>query len=273
MRRKRSTCTRAVRSRLLPSSVHAACRHPVLFELHAVDHVARRGAAPFTRRTAPVDMPAFMPVGTQGTVKGLTVDAVRATGAQMMLANTYHLALRPGRSGRARRWAGCTRFSGWDGPILTDSGGFQIFSLAQNTKITEEKAVVSLAHRRPPVRAVARAGRRHSRGAGQRRGDGARPRRGAAQRAAKWFATPRERTIRWARRCRDGAHARRPGAVRHRAGRARRRAARRVRPAAGRARFSRLCRRRAERRRRRRPRCIACSTPPCRRCRPTGRAT
>ena len=85
-------------------------------------------------------MPAFMPVGTQGTVKGLTVEQLRATGAQMILANTYHLALRPGEDvvARAGRPA---RFMGWDGPILTDSGGFQLFSLAHNTKITEEQAV------------------------------------------------------------------------------------------------------------------------------------
>jgi queuine tRNA-ribosyltransferase len=85
-------------------------------------------------------MPAFMPVGTQATVKGLTVDMIRATGAEMILANTYHLALRPGEE-TVRALGGLHGFSGWDGPILTDSGGFQLFSLAANTKITEEKAV------------------------------------------------------------------------------------------------------------------------------------
>jgi queuine tRNA-ribosyltransferase len=86
-----------------------------------------------------VEMPAFMPVGTQGTVKGLSVEMLRATGAQMILANTYHLALRPGEE-VVKALGGLHEFSGFDGPILTDSGGFQIFSLAQNAKITEEKA-------------------------------------------------------------------------------------------------------------------------------------
>lgn len=87
-----------------------------------------------------VETPAFMPVGTQGTVKGLTIEQLRATGAQMVLGNTYHLALRPGAD-VVEALGGLHRFSGWDGPILTDSGGFQIFSLAANAKITEEKAV------------------------------------------------------------------------------------------------------------------------------------
>lgn len=81
-----------------------------------------------------------MPVGTQGTVKGLTIDMVRATGAQMVLSNTYHLALRPGEK-IVRELGGLHRFMGWDGPILTDSGGFQLFSLAQMTKISEQAAV------------------------------------------------------------------------------------------------------------------------------------
>jgi queuine tRNA-ribosyltransferase len=86
-----------------------------------------------------VELPAFMPVGTVGTVKGLTMDAVRATGAQMILGNTYHLALRPGEE-IVRDLGGLHRFMGWDGPILTDSGGFQVFSLAQMTKVTEDRA-------------------------------------------------------------------------------------------------------------------------------------
>jgi queuine tRNA-ribosyltransferase len=86
-----------------------------------------------------VELPAFMPVGTVGTVKGLTIDAVRATGAQMILGNTYHLALRPGEE-IVRDLGGLHRFMGWDGPILTDSGGFQVFSLAQMTKVTEDRA-------------------------------------------------------------------------------------------------------------------------------------
>jgi queuine tRNA-ribosyltransferase len=86
-----------------------------------------------------IETPAFMPVGTQGTVKGLTVDHLRSTGAQMILGNTYHLALRPGAE-RVARLGGLHRFMLWDGPILTDSGGFQIFSLAERAKITEHGA-------------------------------------------------------------------------------------------------------------------------------------
>jgi len=85
-------------------------------------------------------MPAFMPVGTVGTVKGLLVESLRATGAEMILGNTYHLALRPGEDVVASL-GGLHQFMGWNGPILTDSGGFQLFSLAQNTKITEHGAI------------------------------------------------------------------------------------------------------------------------------------
>ncbi len=81
-----------------------------------------------------------MPVGTQGTVKGLTADMVRATDSQMILGNTYHLALRPGED-VVRELGGLHAFAGWDGPILTDSGGFQVFSLARITSITDEAAV------------------------------------------------------------------------------------------------------------------------------------
>ncbi len=86
-----------------------------------------------------IDTPVFMPVGTQGTVKGLCVDHVLSTGAQIILGNTYHLALRPG-SERVERLGGLHNFMGWQLPILTDSGGFQIFSLAGLSKITEQGA-------------------------------------------------------------------------------------------------------------------------------------
>jgi queuine tRNA-ribosyltransferase len=99
---------------------------------------ARRGELVTPRGC--VQTPAFMPVGTQGTVKGLTIEMVRATGAEMILGNTYHLALRPGAEA-VQRLGGLHRFCGWDGPILTDSGGFQLFSLAKMTKVTEEGAV------------------------------------------------------------------------------------------------------------------------------------
>jgi queuine tRNA-ribosyltransferase len=77
-----------------------------------------------------------MPVGTQATVKGLTPEAVRAVGGRMVLANTYHLALRPGES-VVEALGGLHRFMGWDGPILTDSGGFQAFSMADRVKLSE----------------------------------------------------------------------------------------------------------------------------------------
>jgi queuine tRNA-ribosyltransferase len=99
---------------------------------------ARRGA--FSTPHGTVQTPAFMPVATQGSVKGLEIQHVRQTGAQMVLANTYHLALRPGED-VVRALGGLHRFMGWDGPILTDSGGFQLFSLAAISEVTEEGAV------------------------------------------------------------------------------------------------------------------------------------
>src|SRR6185295_2881405 len=105
------------------------------FELHAVDPACRARVSTFHTPHGAVDMPAFMPVGTRATVKGLAVDRVKATGAQMVLSNTYHLALRPGES-VVERLGGLHRFMGWDGPILTDSGGFQVYSLAQMTKVS-----------------------------------------------------------------------------------------------------------------------------------------
>jgi queuine tRNA-ribosyltransferase len=107
------------------------------FQLHCADGTARRGT--FHTPHGPVETPAFMPVGTQAAIKGLTIDQVRSTGAQMILGNTYHLALRPGAE-VIGDLGGLHRFMGWDGPILTDSGGFQLYSLAQNTRITEEQA-------------------------------------------------------------------------------------------------------------------------------------
>ena len=92
---------------------------------------ARSGAARAGRLHTPhgnVHTPAFMPVGTHAAVKALTPDQVRATGAEVVLANTYHLALRPGE-GLVRKLGGLHEFMRWDGPILTDSGGFQVFSL------------------------------------------------------------------------------------------------------------------------------------------------
>ena len=105
------------------------------FELLRTDGSARLGRM----RTAhgSVDTPAFMPVATQGTVKSLTPADLTAAGAQIVLANTYHLLLRPGHE-LVRDLGGLHRFMGWDGPILTDSGGFQVFSLAKLRRIAED---------------------------------------------------------------------------------------------------------------------------------------
>src|SRR5438477_10363609 len=83
----------------------------------------------FARPHGVVETPVFMPVGTAGSVKGLTPEMVRSTGTSMILANTYHLALRPGAEIVAEL-GGLHAFTGWDGPILTDSGGYQVFSVA-----------------------------------------------------------------------------------------------------------------------------------------------
>ena len=84
-----------------------------------------------------VDTPAFMPVGTQGTVKALRPDEIRSCGAQIILSNTYHLYLRPGHE-TIRKMGGLHTFMNWPGPILTDSGGFQVFSLGALRKILPE---------------------------------------------------------------------------------------------------------------------------------------
>jgi queuine tRNA-ribosyltransferase len=102
-----------------------------------LETAARRGA--FTTPHGRVETPAFMPVGTRGSVTGLTPDDLRSLGVGIVLANTYHLLLRPGLESM-RQLGGLHRFMGWDGPILTDSGGFQIFSLPAERTITEAGA-------------------------------------------------------------------------------------------------------------------------------------
>ena len=105
------------------------------FEVLATDGAARRGRLQTAR--GPVETPVFMPCGTYGTVKAMTPDALAAAGTQMLLANTFHLMLRPG-DGAVRDLGGLHRFMQWPGPILTDSGGFQVFSLADLRKVDEE---------------------------------------------------------------------------------------------------------------------------------------
>ena len=99
---------------------------------------ARRGV--LTTPHGCVQLPTFMPVGTQATVKGLAIDQVRATGAEILLANTYHLSLRPGEDIVAQL-GGLHAMMQWQGPILTDSGGFQLFSLAKMCQVTEQGAI------------------------------------------------------------------------------------------------------------------------------------
>ncbi len=105
------------------------------FELDTRDGLARRGRLIFERGT--VETPAFMPVGTYGTVKAMTPEELADLGAQIILGNTFHLMLRPGTE-IIRAHGDLHDFMHWQGPILTDSGGFQVFSLAEMRKITEE---------------------------------------------------------------------------------------------------------------------------------------
>ena len=108
---------------------------PFSFQLSATDGRARTGI--ITTPRGQIRTPAFMPVGTAGTVKAMLPESVRATGADILLGNTYHLMLRP-TAERIDRLGGLHRFMNWDRPILTDSGGFQVMSLASLRKLTEE---------------------------------------------------------------------------------------------------------------------------------------
>ncbi len=105
------------------------------FTVHHTAGQARRGT--LTLNHGVIDTPQFMPVGTYGTVKGITPDGLKAAGAQIILGNTFHLWLRPGL-GVVRQFGGLHHFIGWDAPILTDSGGFQVWSLGAMRKISEE---------------------------------------------------------------------------------------------------------------------------------------
>jgi queuine tRNA-ribosyltransferase len=112
------------------------------FTLKKTDGAARRGE--LVTPHGAVQTPAFMPVGTQGTVKGLTPEQVKATGAEIVLGNTYHLMLRPGAE-RVASLGGLHKFMNWERPILTDSGGFQVMSLSPLRKLTE-RAVTFRSH-------------------------------------------------------------------------------------------------------------------------------
>jgi queuine tRNA-ribosyltransferase len=104
------------------------------FSIHATDGMARAGT--IRMRRGEIRTPAFMPVGTAATVKAMKPESVRASGADILLGNTYHLMLRPGAE-RVARLGGLHRFMNWERPILTDSGGYQVMSLSELRKITE----------------------------------------------------------------------------------------------------------------------------------------
>src|SRR5581483_1084097 len=127
-----------------------------LHRITATDGAARSGVL-HTAHGA-IATPAFMPVGTAGTVKAMTADSVRATGADIVLGNTYHLMLRPGAE-RVARLGGLHRFMDWPGPILTDSGGFQVMSLAKLRKldadgVTFQSHLDGSTHRLTPERSI-----------------------------------------------------------------------------------------------------------------------
>ena len=129
----------------------------VPFQVQARCGAARRGV--LTTAHGPVDTPAFMPVGTQATVKGMLPEAVAATGAGILLGNTYHLMLRPGAE-RVAQLGGLHRFMNWPGPILTDSGGFQVMSLAglrslDDDGVTFRSHLDGSRHRLTPERSIA----------------------------------------------------------------------------------------------------------------------
>jgi queuine tRNA-ribosyltransferase len=105
------------------------------FNIAATDGAARTGVIAMQR--GQIRTPAFMPVGTAATVKAMRPEEVRASGADIILGNTYHLMLRPGAE-RVAKFGGLHKFMDWDRPILTDSGGYQVMSLSDLTKVSEE---------------------------------------------------------------------------------------------------------------------------------------
>jgi queuine tRNA-ribosyltransferase len=120
----------------MPARDAAPSRSPLRFTCTASDAGSAARVGVLETPHGSLETPAFMPVGTQATVKGITPDQLVATGTRMLLANTFHLALRPGENVVAAA-GGLHRFMGWDGPILTDSGGFQVFSLATRNRIDD----------------------------------------------------------------------------------------------------------------------------------------
>jgi queuine tRNA-ribosyltransferase len=128
------------------------------FEISATDKQSRARLGRVTTAHGPFDTPAFMPVGTQGSIKGVLPDHVAASGAQIILANTYHLMLRPGEKVVAQL-GDLHRFMAWPGPILTDSGGFQVFSLADlntidDSGVTFKSHIDGSVHHLTPARSI-----------------------------------------------------------------------------------------------------------------------
>jgi queuine tRNA-ribosyltransferase len=171
------------------------------FSIEATDGAARAGTLLTPR--GPVSTPCFMPVGTKGTVKAMPPDRLEKLGARILLANTYHLALRPG-SETVAALGGLHRFMGWEGPLLTDSGGFQVFSLKDTAAVDDEGVTFrsiydGSRHEFSPERAME-----------EQRRLGADiimcldecPPAGAPR---EEVARAVERTSRWARRCREAA--------------------------------------------------------------------
>ena len=200
------------------------------FRLIATDGAARRGeiATPH----GAVQTPAFMPVGTQATVKGLTPDEVRATGADILLGNTYHLMLRPGAE-RIAALGGLHKFMNWPRPILTDSGGFQVMSLSELRKIDETRASPSARTSTAPWSSCRPSARSRSRRCSAPTSSCSSTSASSCRTRAAELERAMRLSLAWAERCKRAFESapRRPRAVRHRAGRRRSGAARARAPA------------------------------------------
>src|SRR3954469_5224728 len=123
---------------MLPVHAPLPTEGPLAFELQTTDETGARAGLLHTRRGV-VETPLFMAVATHANIRNMSVEDVKSTGSPVVLGNTYHLMLRPGAE-VFRKFGGIHNFMQWDGPVLTDSGGFQIFSLPSDRTITEKGA-------------------------------------------------------------------------------------------------------------------------------------
>ena len=190
---------------------------PGAFEVHATDGAAR--AATLHTAHGPIETPAFMPVGTKASVKAMAPVELDEIGAQVVLGNTYHLHFRPGEDVIAEL-GGLHRFMGWDRPILTDSGGFQVFSLLDTASIDADGVTFRSVYDGTAARFTPEIAMRIQRDLGSDIAmcfDECPP--GGAPRAA--VAAAVDRTLRWAERCHATEPAPGPAAVRHLPGRRR----------------------------------------------------